>query len=87
MRTSLIKVGWRPATSTVGRGRLVAARQRCAIYHCRDRNQAAARRYAWTVTCIDSHVPEPATPGADPHHLAGRVPGLLPPPANQQRAH
>ena len=29
-----------------------------AIYRCRDRDQAAARLYDWTVTCIDSHVPE-----------------------------
>ena len=36
----------------------VAAQELRAIYHCRDRDQAAARLYAWTVTCIDSHVPE-----------------------------
>jgi len=27
-------------------------------YRCRDRDQAAARLYEWTVTRIDSHVPE-----------------------------
>ena len=36
----------------------VAAQELRAIYHCRDGDQAAARLYAWTVTCIDSHVPE-----------------------------
>ena len=36
----------------------VAAPELRAIYRCRDRDQAAARLYDWTVTCIDSHVPE-----------------------------
>ena len=36
----------------------VAAQELRAIYRCRDRDQAAARLYDWTVTCIDSHVPE-----------------------------
>src|SRR6201997_3969996 len=36
----------------------VAAQELRAIYRCRDRNQAAARFYDWTVTCIDSGVPE-----------------------------
>ncbi|MGE5694383.1 MAG: transposase [Candidatus Sericytochromatia bacterium] len=36
----------------------VAAHELRAIYRCRDRNQAAARLHDWTVTCIDSGVPE-----------------------------
>jgi hypothetical protein len=36
----------------------LAAPELRAIYRCRDRDQAAARLYDWTVTCIDSHVPE-----------------------------
>ena len=36
----------------------VAAQELRAIYRCRDRDQASARLYDWTVTCIDSHVPE-----------------------------
>ena len=36
----------------------VAAQEPRAIYRCSDRDQAAARLYDWTVTCIDSHVPE-----------------------------
>ena len=36
----------------------VAAQELRAIYRCRDRDQAAARLYNWTVTCIDFHVPE-----------------------------
>ena len=36
----------------------VAAQELRAIYRCRDRDQAAARLYDWTVACIDSHVPE-----------------------------
>ena len=41
----------------VAAGRLPAQELR-AIYRCRDRGQAAARLYDWTVTRIDSHVPE-----------------------------
>ena len=41
----------------VAAGRLPAQELR-AIYRCRDRDQASARLYDWTVTCIDSHVPE-----------------------------
>ena len=37
---------------------MVAAQELRAIYRCRDRDQAAARLYDWTVTCIDSQVPE-----------------------------
>jgi Transposase len=36
----------------------VAAQELRAIYRCGDRHQAAARLYDWTVTCIDSGVPE-----------------------------
>jgi transposase len=36
----------------------VAAQELRAIYRCRDRDQAAARLYDWTVACIDSGVPE-----------------------------
>ena len=36
----------------------MAAQEPRAIYRCSDRDQAAARLYDWTVTCIDSHVPE-----------------------------
>ena len=36
----------------------LAAPELRAIYRCRDRDQAAARLYDWTVTCIDSHMPE-----------------------------
>jgi transposase len=36
----------------------VAAQELRAIYHWRDRDQDAARLYDWTVTCIDSQVPE-----------------------------
>ena len=36
----------------------VAAQELRAIYRCCDRHQAAARLYDWTVTCIDSGVPE-----------------------------
>ena len=35
----------------------VAAQELCAIYRCRDRDQAAARS-DWTVACIDSGVAE-----------------------------
>jgi transposase len=38
----------------------VAAQELRAIYHCRDRGQAAARLYDWTVFCIDSGVAEVA---------------------------
>jgi len=41
----------------VAAGRQVAREFR-VIYRCRDRDQAAARLYEWTVTRIDSHVPE-----------------------------
>ena len=30
-----------------------------AIYGCRDRDQACARLYDWTIVCIDSGVAEP----------------------------
>ena len=36
----------------------VAAQELRAIYRCRDRDHAAQRLYDWTVTCIDSGVPE-----------------------------
>jgi transposase len=36
----------------------VAAQELRAIYRCRDHDQAAARLYGWTVTCIDSDIPE-----------------------------
>jgi transposase len=36
----------------------VAAQELRAIYACRDRDQAAAHLYDWTVMCIDSQVPE-----------------------------
>ena len=36
----------------------LAAPELRAIYRCRDRDPAAASLYDWTVTCIDSHVPE-----------------------------
>ena len=36
----------------------VAAQELRAIYGCRDRDQAAARLYGWTVFCIDSGVAE-----------------------------
>jgi transposase len=36
----------------------VAAQELRAIYGCRDRDQAAARLYGWTVMCIDSGIPE-----------------------------
>jgi transposase len=36
----------------------VAAQELRAIYRCRERQQAAARLYAWTVMCIDSGVAE-----------------------------
>jgi len=36
----------------------VAAQELRAIYRCRDRDQASARLYDWTMTCIDSPVPE-----------------------------
>jgi len=36
----------------------VAAQELRAIYACRDRDQAAARLYDWTVMCIDSQIPE-----------------------------
>ena len=35
-----------------------AAPELRAIYRCRDRDQAVARLYDWTVTWVDSHVPE-----------------------------
>jgi transposase len=41
-----------------GRPRLGRRQELRAIYHCRDRDQAAARLYDWTVMCIDSQVPE-----------------------------
>jgi transposase len=36
----------------------VAAQELRAIYRCRDRDQAAARLYDWTIVCIDSGVAE-----------------------------
>ena len=36
----------------------VAAQELRAIYRCRDREQAAARLYGWTVDCIDSGIAE-----------------------------
>ena len=54
----------------------VAAQELRAIYRCHDRDQAAARLYDWTVTCIDSHA-RAATAGANPHHVAGRVPAYF----------
>jgi hypothetical protein len=41
----------------VAAGRQVTQEFR-VTYRCRDRDQAAARLYDWTVTRIDSHVPE-----------------------------
>ena len=41
----------------VAAGRQVAREFR-TIYRCRDRDQAAVPLYDWTVTRIDSHVPE-----------------------------
>jgi transposase len=40
----------------------VAAQELRAIYRCRDRDHAAQRLYDWTVTCIDSGVPEIGRP-------------------------
>ena len=64
----------------------VAAQELRAIYHCRDGDQAAARLYAWTVTCIDSHVPELRRLARTLTTWRG-VPGLLPHRPNQQWPH
>jgi hypothetical protein len=51
----------------VAAGRQVAREFR-VIYRCRDRDQAAARLDDWTVSRMDSHVPElrcPARSGRD----------------------